>query len=204
MSADLPGAARFAGTSLVGLLLTFPVWYVLSPFWTAVPSRMALSMMQALFPWADGLERVGSTVRLITDVQVLVMHGGHYRMGFLTSEVNTLAYGYGLVVFPVLLAAARTPRPVLKLVGGCTLLFVLQSTGICFHWLRDLAVVYGAETQGVLGFSSWQRELVVYGYQLAFLVLTPLAPVLIWSALDQRYLRHHWLSGVLVCQLTRR
>lgn len=204
MSADLPGAARFAGTSLVGLLLAFPLWYALSPFWTAVPAQLAIFMMQTLFSWAEGIERVGSTVRLLTDVQVLVMHGGHYRAGFLTSEVNTLAYGYGLVVFPVLLVAARTPRPVLKLVSGCALLFVLQSTGICFQWLRDLAVVHGAQTRGVLGFSSWQRELVVYGYQLAFLVLTPLAPVLIWSALDQRYLRHHWLSGVLVCQLTRR
>jgi len=65
-------------------------------------------------------------------------------------------------------------------------LMPFQALSVCFTWLMQVAVLAGEQTAGQTGFGAWQRNLFAAGYQLGFLLLPTLMPVLVWLALDRR------------------
>lgn len=53
------------------------------------------------------------------------------------------------------------------------------------------------------GLPRWSLEVVAYGYQFGFLMLTPLAPVLLWLLLDRTFVQRLWLEMSLAGRLER-
>ena len=51
---------------------------------------------------------------------------------------------------------------------------------------------------------GWTVEVIAYGYQFGFLMLTPLMPVLLWAVLDQRFVRQVWAEAVLAAAMDGR
>jgi hypothetical protein len=196
MRATLIG--RFLLLSIVWLAVLLPAWYWAAHWLAAPPIWLAGTVMKALFGWAEGFEQQGVTAVLNTLVQVR-MQGprGADVLGELAPEVNYPTYGYGLVLLWAMLLAARTPRWWLKGLLGSVLLVPVQAWGICFQWLRDVVLLSGPSGAAYLNYPDWASELVAYGYQFGFLMLTPVAPILLWLLFNKRFVAALWLEAAL-------
>jgi hypothetical protein len=195
MRATLIG--RFLLLAIVWLAVLLPAWYWAARWLATPPIWLAGTVMKALFSWVEGFQQDGVTATLVT--KVLVRMSGPQGDGFgaLEPDVNYPTYGYALVLLWAMLLAARTRRWWLKGLIGSLLLFVVQAWGICFQWLRDVVLLSGPAGAAYLNYPGWVGELVAYGYQLGFLMLTPVAPILLWLLFNRRFVAALWLEAAL-------
>lgn len=185
---------RFLLWSIFWLLALMLPWYYLAPYLAVPPTALAGETMHLLFRWVDGFERNGATATLLTRVAVFVSQGGKSAVADMTPDVNFLTYGYGTVLFWAVMLASRPERLWLKLATGTAALFPVQAWGLCFDWLKELAIVGGQEAQQYTHLGGWQLDAIAYGYQLGILVLTPLVPVVLWLLMDRRFMSKLWVE----------
>jgi hypothetical protein len=177
---------QFLGLSLVALLVLMVPWYFAAP-WLGVPAiEIAGAFMKGLFAWVQGVERQGTMAVLLTQVPVWVPAQGRLVVADMTPEASFLTYGYGMALLWALVLASRPVNWPRKLLLGTLLLVPLQAMALCFHWLRMVAFQGGALAQQATHLSGWQLEAIAYGYQFSFLMLTPLAPVILWAWMEPR------------------
>lgn len=194
---------RFLGASVAWLLVGVLPWYLASP-WLAMPVvKLAGATMDTLFAWALGAEVHGTVGTLLTHLNVLVPHDGRMLPAQLTPEANYRTFGYGTVLLWALLLASRPPRLAWKLLLGTAALGPLQSLCLCLQWMRDVAIVSGPGVLAQTRLPAWSLEPIAYGYQFGFLLLTPLAPVVLWLALDRSFVRGLWVEMSLAGALER-
>jgi len=195
MRASLIG--RFLLIAVVGLAILLPLWYWAAA-WLAKPAIwLAGTVMTSLFSWADSFEQEGVNAVLHTLVQVRMQGPQGDILGELTPEVSYPTYGYGLVLLWAMLIASHPRRWWLKALIGSVLLVPVQAWCICFQWLRDVVVYSGPSGAAYLKYPAWASEVVVYGYQFGFLMLTPVAPILLWLLFDKRFVAALWLEAAL-------
>lgn len=195
---------KFLLTSIVALLVLIIPWYYLAP-WLAVPVIAAAGeLMQLTFGWATGYEQHGTVGTLLTTLHVFVPHNASLVAADVTPEVNYRTYGYGLALFWALLLASRSERLWAKMALGTVILVPSQAISMCFRWLKDALLTTGPAVWQQTGLPGWAVEVIAYGYQFGFLMLTPLMPVLLWAVLDQRFVRQVWAEAVLTGALARK
>lgn len=189
---------------MVALIALIVPWYYLSPQLAAPVIAAAGELMQLLFHWVTGVERHGTVGTLLTSLNVLVPQGGRLVVAQLSPEVNYRSFGYGLALFYALMVASRPRHMGWKLLLGSCLLLPSQVVSMCFRWLRDALLVSGPEVLVQTGLPRWALEVIAYGYQFGFLMLTPLVPVLLWLALDRRFVQQLWMEMSLAGAMERR
>ena len=196
MRATLIG--RFLLLAIVWLAVLLPLWYWAARWFAVPPIWLAGTVMKALFSWVDGFEQQGVVAVLHTLVQVR-MKGpqGADVLGELAPEVSYPSYGYGLVLLWAMLLASRTERWWLKGLIGSLLLIPAQAWGICFQWLRDVVLLSGPAGAAYLQYPRWINDVVAYGYQFGFLMLTPVAPIVLWLVFNKRFVAALWLEAAL-------
>jgi hypothetical protein len=151
--------------------------------------------MHFFYPtWAEGVQRTGTVGVLLTRVGVYIPQQGQMLLADMTPEVNFLKYGYGVVLLWAMLLASRPHKWLLKIAIGTVVLIPVQAMSLCFHWLRDIAFQGGPKAQMTTHIVGWQLEAIAFAYQFSFLVLTPLAPVIIWLLLDKDFLKQLWVQ----------
>lgn len=195
MRATLIG--RFLLFAVLGLAILLPLWYWASPWLAKAPIWLAGTVMTSIFPWADSFEQEGVNGVLHTLVQVRMKGPQGDIFGELTPEASYPTYGYGLVLLWAMLIASHPRRWWLKGLIGSVLLIPVQAWGICFQWLRDVVIYSGPSGAAYLKYSPWVSEVVAYGYQFGFLMLTPVAPILLWLIFDKRFVAALWLEAAL-------
>ena len=195
MRATLIG--RFLLIAIVALAALLPLWYWAAPWLAAPPIWLAGKVMGLCFSWVDGFEQHGVTATLLTFVQVPQQYRGSQVLGELIVEVNYPTYGYGLALLWAMLIASHPRRWWLKGLIGSVILIPVQSWGICFQWLRDVVLLSGANGAAYLNYSAWAANGIAYGYQFGFLMLTPVAPIILWLLFDKRFVAALWLEAAL-------
>ena len=195
MRASLIG--RFLLLAILWLMLLLPLWYWAAR-WLAVPAIwLAGTVMKMMFAWVDGWAQEGVNAVLHTLVQVRMPGAQGDVLGELAPEASYPTYGYGLVLLWAMLLASRTERWWLKGLIGSVLLLPAQAWGICFQWLRDVVLLSGPYGAAYLKYPSWVAEVVAYGYQFGFLMLTPVAPIMLWLLFNKRFVAALWLEAAL-------
>lgn len=180
---------RFLGLSLLLLLALMVPWYFVAP-WLGLPAiELGGVFMKMLFHWVDGVQREGTTAVLQTHVPMWVSSQGRMVQADMTPEASFLTYGYGMSLFWALVLASRPAHWPRKLVLGTLVLVPLQAIALCFHWLKVVGFQGGVVAQQTTHLWGWQLEAIAYGYQFCFLVLTPLAPVVLWAVMEPRVRR---------------
>jgi hypothetical protein len=180
---------RFFAKALGWLLLLLPPWAWLAAWFAAPAAVLAGWAMQVAFPWwARSVAREGSAVTLDTWLRVAGPGVPGAQVGFLTPEANFNVYGYGLPLLAALLLASGAKRPLAKIALGAACLVPFQAFSLCFDWLKQVALTAGPQVASQIALGPVQRELVALGYQFGFLALPTLAPVMLWLALDRRFL----------------
>lgn len=189
--------------SLVGLFLLKAVaWFLVCLFaWyqlgglLAVPVRLLTEAVVAgVFPaWAEGVEQAGSALTLLTGLEVTGVAGvPEGQIAVLSPEVDVLKYGYGLPLLIALLLASNARPFFPKAALGAAMLVPFQAWGVCFDWLKQAAIETGAAP-----FSPFARELIALGYQFGYLAMPALAPVILWVAMNRRFLTTFILEAAL-------
>jgi len=200
--------ARFLLTSVVALVVLIVPWYYLSPFIATPVVTAAGELMQFTFGWVKGYEQHGTVGTLITSLHVFVPQNGRLEIADMTPEVNYRTYGYGLALLWALLIASRAQRMAYKMALGTLILVPSQAISMCFRWLREALLTAGIDVWQQTGLPRWVAEVIAYGYQFGYLMLTPLVPVLLWLVLDRAFVRQLWmeesLAGVLQQQPEQR
>ena len=195
MRATLIG--RFLLLAIVWLAVLLPLWYWAAKWFAAPPIWLAGTVMKSLFSWVDGFAQEGVNAVLHTLVQVRMQGSQGDALGELAPEVSYPTYGYGLVLLWAMLLASRTERWWLKGLIGSLLLIPVQAWGICFQWLRDVVILSGPSGAAYLQYPRWVNDVVAYGYQFGFLMLTPVAPIMLWLMFNKRFVAALWLEAAL-------
>ena len=195
MRATLIG--RFLLLAIVWLAVLLPLWYWAAKWFAAPPIWLAGTVMKSLFSWVDGFAQEGVNAVLHTLVQVRMPGAQGDVLGELAPEASYPTYGYGLVLLWAMLLASRTERWWLKGLIGSLLLIPAQAWGISFQWLRDVVLMSGTHGATYLKWSPLAQNAVAYGYQFGFLMLTPVAPILLWLAFNKRFVAALWLEAAL-------
>lgn len=196
--------------SLVGLFLLQAIaWFIALLFvWYQMSSLVALPVgflskvaVAMLFPsWAEGVQQAGTALTLLTTLEVPGMVGMPAgQVAMLSPEVDFLKYGYGLPLLIALLVASNAKGLLTKAVLGALALLPFQVWGICFDWLKQVGIENGAAP-----FSPMARELIAFGYQFGCLVLPALMPVLLWVAMNRKFLISFILEAALEGEATTR
>lgn len=172
------------------LILCLVFWYALGDLIAPIIGWLAASLAQMIFPsWSEGIDISGTHIDLLTSLQMPIQPGAMAgQVALLTPEVDYLTYGYGLPLLLALFFASRPHGLAGKLVLAVLALLPLQAISLLFAWLKEVAISAGPAVAAQAGFGEWSREIVALGYQFGTLILPPLAPVVLWLALDRKLL----------------
>lgn len=175
----------FFARSLLYLIPALAVWYWARDYVVMPVAWLAEALMRFFFPgWVSGTELDGINLTLITRLAVPHVSG---RVAELTPEVSVLTYCYGLPLLLALFLAARAKGLWWKLPVCAVGLLPFQAWGVCFAWLVTVAVQSGPSTRSTTYFTQWDVNLIGLGYQMGFLLLPTLVPLLMWMYLERKF-----------------
>lgn len=195
MRATLIG--RFLLLSILFMAILVPLWYWAAPWLARPPVWLAGTGMKAVFPWVKGFDLQGVEAFLHTTVQMRQRGPAGDVLVELSAKVSYPMLGYGVAMLWAVLLASRTPRWWLKGLVGTLILFVFQALGICFTWLRNVAVFSGPSVWAYLGYSRFTLNALLYAYQFSVLMMTPMLPILLWLLFNKRFVAALWLEAAL-------
>ncbi len=110
-------------------------------------------------------------------------------MAALVFPINPLAYGYCLALYAALLLAAQNFKLKAWLIGMGVLTGLIV-VGVCCEALKSIAFdLAPAGMAYATGFSAWQLNLLGLGYQLSYLVLPSVAPIVLWANYNQPFMQ---------------
>ncbi len=172
------------------LPMGFFLWFYLAD-WLVWPVRqMASVILTTLMPDAiDGLAQVQHSF----DVQTLIpaerlVEG---RVALLTWSVNPMIYGYGVpLLFGLIMATPRLTalQRTVQMMFGYTILVLVQVWGICWEILKDMALKMGPLASRVISELGLPENLVALCYQLGYLIMPAVVPLMLWILMNRRFL----------------
>lgn len=185
----------FFARTLVLFALALALWW-LARDWVVLPAAwVADHAMQIAFSgWVRSTERAGDTLTLLTRLSMVAPDG---RVGEIALDVRMLKYCYGTPLLAALMIASWPRGWWWKLLLGLFVLVPFQAWGMAAEWLLQVALYSGPTPAAQAGFGPVAANLIGAAYQLGFLMLPTLAPVLIWLAFDRKQMATALLDGAL-------
>ena len=101
---------------------------------------------------------------------------------------NPLKQTFGLPFFLALLFASRASRLAINAVLGGALLLALAALGVACEVAINLGALTNPGGGALVPFNSTQATLAALGFQLGTLILPTVVPVMLWTAMDPRYI----------------
>ena len=175
---------------VIGLgVVLFALWYAaarplsLAVAWEAAVMLQAAPVERARPRWSAGqvafdVELDGATTyrnRLRPDAVFEII-------------VKPLKQTFGVAFFLALLLASRPPRIARRAVLGVTILLVLAGFGVACEVAINLGTLTAPGGVALLDFGAVAATFAALGFQLGTLVFPTVGPVMLWLAMDQRYL----------------
>ena len=186
MTASRPlTVSRFTLRVLAWLPVAFVAWYFAAPLLLAPAVLLIRGVVHAGF--ADlvrSVEQAGGIATFVTALRP----GGATLASVLTVDVNLLLYSFGLPLFAALTLAARERAYARHLALGYVALLPCIAWGALADFLKNVAVTSGAAIASQTGFVAWQREAIVFAYQLGALILPAVAPAVLWVAMHGNFI----------------
>ena len=181
---------RFALLVLLGLPAMLFAWYCSADYLTR-PLTFLLNTAAGLL-WPEifsAFEQSGFTLEVVTRFappQRTMTPAG--QTGVLTFSINPLIYSYNLPLFAALVVATKEAwsEKLSNLMIGAGVLIVAQCWGVLFDALKTILFNLGPEIGARAGFSPLQMDAVALAYQLGYLIVPPILPILLWALLHPR------------------
>lgn len=174
---------------LIFLPLTFIAWYFITPAILYVLSFLAKTTLTLLAGQAvvdvEVYERV---LHIVTPFAAEKTND--VNQGQLVFAINAMKYGYGIALFIAMLLATpdKLSNKLQNLYIGILILLIVQVWGVTFDTLQTLLFKLGMGVAETLGTTPFTRELIALGYQLGYLILPAITPVILWFSMYQNHL----------------
>ena len=182
---------------LLRVLLWAPVcfvaWYFLAET-LLVPVRWLSELfLLEFFPHAvSAIEQQGISYELVTPYKssLLANYLPGQPVGLITFNIEALKYCYGTPLYAAmtLAVANKIKLRVGWLLIGIVALIPFQCWGVVTDALVTLSFKLGNGVAAELGLSRSVRESLALSYQLGYLILPPLVPILLWGGLNRQFL----------------
>ena len=178
--------ARFVVKALAWLPLAFAVWYFTAPviLW---PARLLVEFIVRI-GFGDLVSSIDQAGAVYTFSTTLKPGQAAAESGTIAVDVNALLYAFGLPLFFALVLAAREPGWQRRLVLGYAVIIPFIAWGVLADFLKNIAVTSGALVASQTGFSAWQREAIVFAFQLGSLILPTVVPAAVWVVTHRTFL----------------
>jgi len=174
---------------LIWLPITFIVWYFITPVILYIVSFLAKAVLTIIVGQAvvdvDVYERVLHIVTPFAAEKTNDVNNGR-----LVFAINAMKYGYGIALFIAMLLATpdKLGNKLQNLYIGILILLLVQVWGVTFDTLQTLTFQLGMGVAQTLNTTPFTRELIALGYQMGYLILPAVTPVLLWFAMYQNHL----------------
>ncbi|MES9834000.1 MAG: exosortase H-associated membrane protein [Candidatus Thiodiazotropha sp. DIVDIV] len=194
---SLNPVAGFILRVVIWLPVCLAGWYYLAPSLVWPVALLSDWIMTALFPGViQGVEQLGDRLDIVTllPLPAEILKGLQPgSSGDLVFSINPLIYSYGLPLFTALAIAAPEDSSDEDIkwrnwLWGLPLLLIAQVWGVCFDVLKTLLYTLGPEVAEQMSFSSLGMDGVALGYQLGYLILPSVLPLIIWVVQYRAYL----------------
>lgn len=168
---------------LIWLPISFVLWYYLTPaivYLVSLLSKPVLSLVanEAIVnvePHENVLHMVTAFAKDATNTGKLVF------------TVDVMKYAYGLALFPAMVLA--TPKPwkdkFQDLYLGLLIIFIFIIWGVTFDTMLTLVFQLGKGIGEAMGTTPFTRELIALGYQLGYLIIPAITPIILWFTMNQ-------------------
>lgn len=174
--------------------LCFAVWYYSANLWVWPVAIGSKAVLCALFPHLiHSVEQAGTSISIVTNLGDIKLYTEQQKMAALEFTINPLAYGYSLAWYSAILSASPTfgaQRKFKLWLLGMMILIGVLIFGVCADALKSIA--FDLAPPGMTyptGFSAWQLNLLGICYQLGYLILPSVMPLLLWA-----YTNKHWFE----------
>lgn len=175
---------RFALKVLAWFIFWTVVWYE-ARYLLILPTHLLSGLVATyLLPaWAEAVVQHGTILTLNTSLQVQHIAGAKPgQIALLTPAVNSMLYAYGWPLLMALITASTRRWLIAKMLMATLMLLPFEVAGITFDWVKQVGIEAGA-----LELNPLQANLIAVGYQMFYLIFPALAPVLIWLAMERRF-----------------
>lgn len=189
---------RFVLRVLLWLPICFAGWYFSSILWTLPVAEGGSLISRWWFPeLIEGLYQNGNQLQVISAFAVSMPEHGPEAVGELMFSVNPLSYGYSIPLYTALVLAAPGEDAIraARWLMATLLLFGLQIFGVMTNVLKILLLDLHAQSAAVLSLPGWGNELLAIAYQFGYLILPPVAPIVLWVGQFQTQLAELTTSG---------
>lgn len=199
--AEEPASVKqFFVQAVLWLPLAFFLWYLLRTAVVALPVQLAgfalerglpdvvAKVEQDLLADRDGVPQ--PTMVITTTLPATGVAPNEFGdLPFQATTVEPLLFCYGLAVFVgLVMATPLTWRQTFaQWVGGWLILVPVQAFGIAAAGLKQLSFDSGDALRVMVADAGFSQEVIAYAYQLGYLMLPPVVPVVIWILFNRRF-----------------
>lgn len=182
---------HFLGKTLLFLPLCFGIWYLTAVVWIWPVAFCADVILHVLFPQlVAGVEQANHKLTVVTNLGDIKIFTEQHKMAALEFSLNPLAYGYSLALYSAILLASPSALVEHKFEFWWTGIVVLVGIlifGVCVDTLKSIAFDLAPPGMSYpTGFTTTQLNLLGLGYQLGYLILPAIAPLLLWARANKK------------------
>jgi hypothetical protein len=180
---------RFVLRVVAWLPLTFLVWYLAAPLLVWPVALLSEFVTRIAFrELVTSVEQSGPLLTFVTSLKIPQGMATSGARAVLSVDSNVLLFSFGLPLLAALILAAGEPNRMRNLLVGYAILLPFQAFGVIADFLKNVVILAGPAVASQTNFSAFQRELIVFSYQFATLILPTVIPAIVWVLMHRRFL----------------
>jgi hypothetical protein len=171
---------------LMWLPICFVAWYFITPAIVYLLSFLGKGILVNISNGAViDVEQQKNLLHIVT--RFPAAETNEVNKGQLVFIINAMKYGYGIALFVAMLLATpdKWSNKFQNMYIGILILLVVQVWGITFDSMQTLVFGLGREVGETIGTTEFTRELIALGYQLGYLILPAITPIILWFSMYQ-------------------
>ncbi len=179
-------------SALLYLPLCFFIWFYAAPL-LVMPAKWLAMMVMSM--WQDDLFNGIEQKQFLFYVQTLIFpqnfNQQDTQLAVLDVMVNPMKYGYGLAVFSGLVISMPNLRVGIKLIQlfiGFMVVSLIQANGVFWETCKSLLFSGGGDAFQAINETGISHNLVAAMYQMSYLILPAVVPVVIWVLLNRSFI----------------
>jgi len=179
-------------SSVLYLPLCFFIWFTAATLLVLPVHYLAEWILTS---WQPDLFNGISQNRYLLSVETLIFPqqqfaGQEDKLAVLDVTVNPLIYGYGLAVFAGLTISVPVltyKRKILHIFIAYLVTCLVQTNGVFWETCKSL-LFSGGDAFEAINATGVSHNLVAAMYQLSYLILTPVVPIVLWIILNHKFI----------------
>jgi hypothetical protein len=180
---------RFVLRVVAWLPLIFLVWYLAAPLLVWPVALLSEFITRLAFrDLVTSVEQSGALVTFVTTLKIPQGVATSDTRAVLSVDTNVLLFSFGLPLLVALILAAAEPNRLRNVLLGYAILLPFEAFGVIADLLKNVAILAGPAVSSQTNFSAMQREVIVFSYQFATLILPTVVPAVVWVLMHRRFL----------------